>query len=75
VLDFGLHHANSAVVMATAKLFLHYTMSFTSQHQQVGLWLGVGAVALLRGAGCLARPLRLLAGAAALDAHAAAHAA
>ena len=37
VLDFGLHHANSAVVMATAKLFLHYTMAFNSQHQQVRL--------------------------------------
>jgi hypothetical protein len=35
VLDFGLNHANSAVVMATAKLFLHYTLNFTHQHQQV----------------------------------------
>jgi hypothetical protein len=35
VLDFGLNHANSAVVMATAKLFLHFTLSFSHQHQQV----------------------------------------
>lgn len=34
VLDFGLNHANSAVVMATAKLFLHYTAAFPAQHQQ-----------------------------------------
>lgn len=36
VLDFGLNHRNSAVVMATAKLFLHYTLAFAAQHQQVG---------------------------------------
>ncbi|EFN57601.1 hypothetical protein CHLNCDRAFT_30507, partial [Chlorella variabilis] len=35
VLDFGLNHNNSAVVMATAKLFLHYTLNFSHQHQQV----------------------------------------
>jgi hypothetical protein len=35
VLDFGLNHRNSAVVMATAKLFLHYTLAFPAQHQQV----------------------------------------
>lgn len=35
VLDFGLNHANSAVVMATAKLFLHYTLGFEQQHAQV----------------------------------------
>ncbi|KAL4434249.1 hypothetical protein ABPG75_000690 [Micractinium tetrahymenae] len=35
VLDFGLNHANSAVVMATAKLFLHYTLGFEQQHHQV----------------------------------------
>ena len=37
VLDFGLNHANSAVVMATAKLFLHYTLApaFAAQHRQV----------------------------------------
>jgi len=35
VLDFGLNHANSAVVMATAKLFLHYTSSYPEQHAQV----------------------------------------
>lgn len=39
VLDFGLNHANSAVVMATAKLFLHYTLGFDTQHQQVGALL------------------------------------
>ena len=36
VLDFGLNSTNSAVVMATAKLFLHYTLNFPQQHQQVG---------------------------------------
>ncbi|KAI7835314.1 hypothetical protein COHA_010785, partial [Chlorella ohadii] len=35
VLDFGLNHRNSAVVMATAKLFLHYTLAFPAQHEQV----------------------------------------
>ncbi len=35
MLDFGLNHANSAVVMATAKLFLHYTLGFEQQHHQV----------------------------------------
>ncbi|KAL4521528.1 hypothetical protein Ndes2437B_g07893 [Nannochloris sp. 'desiccata'] len=35
VLDFGLNHTNSAVVMATAKLFLHYTSSYPEQHGQV----------------------------------------
>ncbi|GAB4816706.1 hypothetical protein N2152v2_003752 [Parachlorella kessleri] len=35
VLDFGLNSTNSAVVMATAKLFLHYTLNFPQQHQQV----------------------------------------
>ena len=55
VLDFGLHHANSAVVMATAKLFLHYTLAFTSQHQQVGRRGAGGAV--MRGALLPGRPL------------------
>ncbi len=35
ILDFGLNHTNSAVVMATAKLFLHYTSSYPEQHAQV----------------------------------------
>ena len=35
VLDFGLNHTNSAVVMSTAKLFLHYTASYPDQHEQV----------------------------------------
>ena len=35
VLDFGLNHTNSAVVMATAKLFLHYTASYPQQYNQV----------------------------------------
>ena len=35
VLDFGLSHTNSAVVMATAKLFLHYTAAYPEQYGQV----------------------------------------
>jgi vesicle coat complex subunit len=35
LLDFGLNHANSAVVMATAKLFLHYTANYPEQYAQV----------------------------------------
>lgn len=32
LLDFGLAHANSAVVLATAKLFLHYTANYPDQY-------------------------------------------
>lgn len=35
VLDDRLSHSNSAVVMATVKLFLHYTLSMPATHQQV----------------------------------------
>ncbi len=35
VLDFGLNHTNSAVIMATAKLFLHYTANYKDQYDQV----------------------------------------
>ena len=35
VLDFGLNHTNSAVIMATAKLFLHYTSNYKEQYDQV----------------------------------------
>ena len=41
VLDFGLNHVNSAVVLATARLFLRYTLAFPEQHRQVGVG-GVG---------------------------------
>ena len=36
VLDDRLLHSNSAVVMATVKLFLHLTLSMPPTHQQVG---------------------------------------
>lgn len=45
VLDFGLNSPNSAVVMATAKLFLHYTAGFTAQHQQARPWWREGVLA------------------------------
>ncbi|DBA85225.1 TPA: hypothetical protein ACH3X2_005929 [Trebouxia sp. C0005] len=35
VLDDRLSHSNSAVVMATVKMFLHYTLSMPATHQQV----------------------------------------
>ena len=35
VLDSGLNHTNSAVILATAKLFLHYTSNYKDQYQQV----------------------------------------
>lgn len=35
MLDFGLSHTNSAVVMATAKLFLHYAAPFPDQNARV----------------------------------------
>lgn len=35
VLDDRLSHSNSAVVMATVKLFLHYTLTMPATHQQV----------------------------------------
>lgn len=35
VLDCGLNHTNSAVILATAKLFLHYTANYRDQYQQV----------------------------------------
>ena len=35
ILDFGLNHTNSAVVLATAKLFLHYTDGYPDQLDQV----------------------------------------
>jgi vesicle coat complex subunit len=35
VLDDRLNHSNSAVVMATVKVFLHYTISMPTTHQQV----------------------------------------
>ena len=35
VLDFGLNHTNSAVILATAKLFLHYTSNYKEQYDQV----------------------------------------
>ncbi len=35
VLDDRLSHSNSAVVMATVKIFLHYTLSMPATHQQV----------------------------------------
>ena len=35
VLDDRLLHSNSAVVMATVKLFLHLTLSMPPTHQQV----------------------------------------
>lgn len=39
VLDDRLSHSNSAVVMATVKMFLHYTLSMPATHQQVmHLW-------------------------------------
>ena len=36
VLDDRLLHSNSAVVMATVKLFLHLTLAMPPTHQQVG---------------------------------------
>lgn len=41
VLDDRLSHSNSAVVMATVKMFLHYTLSMPATHQQVThlLWV------------------------------------
>ena len=36
VLDDRLSHSNSAVVMATVKMFLHYTLTMPATHQQVG---------------------------------------
>ena len=36
VLDDRLSHSNSAVVMATVKVFLHFTLSMPATHQQVG---------------------------------------
>ena len=41
VLYFGRNHVNSAVVLATARLFLRYTLAFPEQHRQVGVG-GVG---------------------------------
>ncbi len=38
VLDDRLSHSNSAVVMATVKVFLHFTLSMPATHQQVGLF-------------------------------------
>ena len=35
VLDDRLAHSNSAVVMATVKLFLHLTLRMPATHQQV----------------------------------------
>ena len=35
VLDFGLNHTNSAVILAAAKLFLHYTSNYKEQYDQV----------------------------------------
>lgn len=35
VLDDRLQHANSAVVLATIKVFLHLTMSMADVHQKV----------------------------------------
>ena len=35
ILDFGLNHTNSAVVLASAKLFLHYTSNYKDQYEQV----------------------------------------
>lgn len=35
VLDFGLNHTNSAVIMASAKLFLHYTANYKEQYDKV----------------------------------------
>ena len=35
VLDDRLSHSNSAVVMATVKLFLHLTLRMPATHQQV----------------------------------------
>lgn len=35
VLDCGLNHTNSAVILATAKLFLHYTSNYKDQYEQV----------------------------------------
>ena len=37
VLDDRLSHSNSAVVMATVKVFLHFTLSMPATHQQVGV--------------------------------------
>jgi vesicle coat complex subunit len=35
ILDFGLNHTNSAVIMATAKIFLHYTAAYPDQLERV----------------------------------------
>lgn len=35
LLDDRLTHSNSAVVMATIKLFLHLTLAMPATHQQV----------------------------------------
>lgn len=35
ILDFGLNHTNSAVVLATAKLFLQYTAAYPEQYGRV----------------------------------------
>lgn len=37
LLEDRLQHANSAVVLATTKVFLHLTMSMADVHQQVCL--------------------------------------
>jgi hypothetical protein len=37
LLEDRLQHANSAVVLATTKVFLHLTMSMADVHQQVDL--------------------------------------
>lgn len=35
VLDFGLNHTNSAVILATAKLFLHFTSNYKEEYDKV----------------------------------------
>lgn len=41
LLEDRLQHANSAVVLATIKLFLHLTLDMADVHQQVGGWKGL----------------------------------
>jgi hypothetical protein len=48
LLEDRLQHANSAVVLATTKVFLHLTMSMADVHQQVCLITSCDICCLLR---------------------------
>ncbi len=48
VLDDRLLHSNSAVVMATVKLFLHLTLSMPPTHQQVTFFTAASAACVTK---------------------------